>query len=74
MYRVTFRGKNPSKYYSILSEEKENIPYFAMYNVHPHFCAHCTWDYYTIIIHDMQSLYPRIIHILTFPSETGAKN
>ena len=30
--------------------ESLNIPYFAMYNAHPRFCAHYTQDYNTHVI------------------------
>ena len=45
-----------------------------VYNVHPHFCAHHTRDYYTrYYTHGMQSLYPCIMLILIFPPEIWAK-
>ena len=51
------------------------VPYFAVYNVHPHFCVHCTQGYYThYYIHGMQSLYACIMCILIFPSIIWAKS
>ena len=41
-----------------------------MYNVHPCFCTCCAQDY---CIHGTWSLYPCIMHILTFPSIIRAK-
>ena len=46
------------------------LPYFAVYNAHPHFCVHYTQDYYS---YGMYSLCPCMFCILIFPSKLWAK-
>ena len=61
-------------YYTHINAFAFVLLYFAVYNVHPCFCAHYTWDYYTHYhTHGMSSLYPCIMSILIFASKIWAK-